>query len=860
MGDRLAAPRLFVGRDAELRRLGTALVQVAFAQVVGLAGVGKSALVARFAASWRGPVLARRVAVAQRGAELLDELRRALGTPQPNLAADEDRVADLAALLDREATLLVLEEADRLDGPGKALLADLIAQLARARIVATSRVHVFPLGEGPERLQLVLDGLDRPAAEELWAKLDELYGTRDVFEQAWQRSLGNPFYLRRVHAGDHGADPLLSDTIAGLVADDRALAVALAVSDMPLAVDVAGWILPDARGDAALARLRACLVAERVGNDLVTIHDLMRAAMLQSASPTERREAHRQLAAALAGAALDPVVEVRERFHHLLAAGQIAAARALVLGRAPELISLGGSGELIRCLDALREADADDVEVRLARARVLGRMLDFRRAFEDLSHLEASRHTATDRVRASYAHVAMLTGRFDTAERISGAALTDPALELPLRIRHATIWVMTRTYQGHGGAARAWIAGLLRGVADPLARGLMGFLHAFSCWLEERDAEAEEAMRAAWVFLARERTLRAHVLGSAFWVTVLARIGKIEEARQALEQTEAALERFEDPLLGALLGALRASWLDSKGDFAAALAEITGNERRWSHGGHAMALLWARLHRGELLLRLGRVRQGHHVLDDVAREAAAAGAELLVRQAALARRADPVRGMLDERTRSARPGEIRRDRVLTALRSIARGELTSARGHLAALTGDDTLDELERALCVLAEAALARDDGDPRADPLLTRAVELAARAEADPELIVDIDRHLRDAAARSRTDLPIVVDRERHELRVADQIVAFGSRPALRKLLYALLAEPGGTLDKASLAAAVWSTRYRPERHDSALWVNLTRLRDLLHRTGLSIVTDPGGYRIAIAEGYQLVAAGARA
>jgi len=855
MIERFETTRLFVGRDAELGRLAVALTKVSFAQVVGLAGVGKSALVAQFASAWSGPALPRRVSVGQRGAELVDELRRALSRPMLQLVSDDERVADLSRLLDREGTLLVIEEADRLDGEGKALLADLIGQLARGRIVATARTQVFPLGEGPERLQLVLEGLERDAAAELWAQLDVLYGVRDGFEEAWRKSRGNPFYLRRVHAGDGGADPLLSDTIASLVHDDRAIALALAVSDMPLSPDVVARVLPDDRGEQALDRLLDCLVAERIGSDQVTLHDLIRSAMLQAASAAELQQAHHQLAAALQGAALDPVVEVRERFRHLVASGQVATARALVLGRASELVRLGGSGELIRCLDLLM-ADTADVDIRLARARVLGRMLDFRRAFEDLSHMNANRQTATDRVRTSLAHVAMLTARLDVAEKISRAALADPALDQTLRIRHAAIWLFTRTYQGHGEAARVAVTDLTRQIEEPTARGMLMYLQAFSYWIEERDVEAEEAMRRAWVFLAGEQSMRARVLGAMFWVTLLARVGKLEEANREFATVEAAFEHFEDPLIETLMSALRSTLLATRGEFAAALAEITLTARRWSHGGHTLGLYWARRQRGELLLRIGCVREGHELLDEVARDAASAGVQLIAQQCERARRADPRRAVLDDRPRPTRPGEIRRDRVLAVLRAIASGEREVAQARMGLLEEDATLDALERALLELARATLARIDGRGDAPAMLTHAVQLAARAGADPELVVELDRYLRDAGARSHRAQAVVIDRKTHEIRVAGAVVALGSRPTLRRLLYALLVEAGRTFDKASLAVALWSSKYRPERHDSALWVNVKRLRDLLDGTGLSIVTDTLGYRILVLDGYQLVIA----
>jgi len=843
---------VFVGRDLELARLAAALPKVRFALLVGLAGVGKTALVARFARTWDGPVIHRVVLSSQAGAELLDELRRALSTRTPNLVSDDERVHDLARLLDRDATLLVLEDADRLDGNGKALLAELIGQLEAARVIATARTHVFPIGEGPERLQLVLEGLDRAAALELWGQLDLLYGERAGFDEAWQGSRGNPFYLRRAHAGDRGADPLLSDTIAGLTGDPRALAIALVVSELPLAADVAVRVLPDERSAVALDHLRGCLVVESIGRGQVVVHDLIRSALLGAATPAELHDAHRRLAAALAHAIVDPVIGTRERVRHLLRSGQRAPARALVLGRAAELIRLGGSGELIRCLDAL--TSEDDTEIRLARARVLARMLDLRRAFEDLQYLDANRATASDRVRASLAHLAMLTARFDLAERLSRTALLTAGLEPTLQVRHAAVWLFTRTIQGHGEAGRAWIAELARRVDDRVSRGLFAFMRAFSCWLEELDAEAEEAMRTAWVVLEHEQSVRARLLGPPFWVTVLARAGKTEEAGAALATAEATLEHFKDPLIESSLRALRATMLDSRGDFAAALGELAQVERRWAHGGHVMGQLWARVQRGKLLLQLGRVREGHLLLDDLAREAAAVGAGLIVRQVERTRHAAPRRGVRDEhRARPTRPGELRRDRVVAVLRALAGGHVALARGHLAALDDDATLDPFERALLALGRAVLARGEADLGADAMLTGAVELASRAGADPELIVELDGWLRDAPAR--TSIAIVIDRNDHVVRVAGEVaLELGSRPTLRSLLYALAGEPGKALDKASLATALWPGKYRAERHDSALWVNLKRLRDRLAGTGLRLVTEAVGYRIVVEHGYKLV------
>lgn len=830
----------FVGRSLVLARFDAALPAVPFALVIGIAGVGKTALVARFAGAWPGDVIVRSVNRARPGAELFAELGRAL-------AHEADGVDDLdrlARALDRRATLLVIEDADRLDGVGRALLTDLVSRISVARVIATARSHLYAPGEGPERLQIVLDGLEHSAAAELWATLDLLYGVRDGFEAAWPRSHGNPAYLRRAHAGDRDVELVLADTWASLPEDDRAVALALCVAERAVAPQVVARLLPDGRGERACARLAEGLLIEASGDELA-LHALLRAAVRAAASPADLSDAHRRLAEALADAGIDPIVEVRERVRHLLASGQRGAARALVLGRARELVRLGGSGELLSCLDALqpgwREHDAvDDPELGHLRARVLTRMLEIRRAYDALAQLSAP--VASKAVRASFAQLALVTGRLEVAERVTRTALAHNHAEPALTIRNAVTWLLARTCQGHGEAARAWSSDLA--LDDPRGRGTIALACAVSCGLEQRGAEAEVHLRLAAA--SCEPALRA--VAEAF---VLALAGKLDAAQATVVAGE---PRREDPLIAVMRCAVRGVLHASRGAHAAALEAMDAAHRRFAEAGHAIAALWTQLQRGKLLLALGRAREGHAVLDDVAGQALAVDAQLIARQSEDARLADPRRAVReDRRPLPTCPGERRRDRVIAALRALADHRLALARGHLVRLTNPDGLDALEHALVTLATATLARMTGDAHAPALLDQAIELAARAGADPELVVELDAWLRERGAGTTTSVEI--DRTRHAVQIAGQpVVALASRPALRRLLYALADASGASVDKARLAMAIWPGKYRPARHDSALWVNLKRLRDLLSGTGLRIVTEPTGYSIVAETGFRLV------
>ena len=492
---RSTASPVFVGREVEIGRLERGLRDVRLASIVGLAGVGKSALAQRFAGRWRGPVVCHHVRAGQLAAELLDDVRRSLAPPErgtPELATDGERLIDVADRLDRAAALAVIEDADRL-GDAAGVLEALASRLGAGRVVTTSRTRIHDAASGPERVEIVLGGLDAAAAGELWARLDDLYGRRPGFVIAWQRTRGNPFYMRRAHAGDLDADDPVAATVAALDADQRRIALALALIGVPFPRDLALRLLPEtATPEAARVAIRgliAALVVEPAERGHLLVHDLLGDGLCAAASDEERVAAHRAIAGALEGASLGLIAGTRLRVRHLVAAAMIGQARDLLLARAPELVRSGGAGELLRGLDLV--TTDDDSEARLARARAMARMLDLDRAYHEVVALGADRDDAGDQLRATFAHLAMLTLRLDVAERVSRAGLMSPTVAPELRIRFAMVHVLTATFQGDGRAARSTIERAAGGSPVPLVRGCAALSQAFSLWLEERDAEAE---------------------------------------------------------------------------------------------------------------------------------------------------------------------------------------------------------------------------------------------------------------------------------------------------------------------------------------------------------------------------------
>jgi hypothetical protein len=820
---------LVIGRDAELARLETGLRLVPCAVILGLPGVGKSALARQLAAARPQPVTVHHASDGGSLGGLIDDLRRELGCGAARtLASEPERFADLAHELEGSGQLWLIEDADRIEGMDR-LLTALSSQLRRARVVVTARGRIFAADRDPERVEIVLDGLAEPAARALWQHLDTLYGPARGFDAACRHSAGNPFLLRQAHAGITDREDPAAAAIATLEPDPRRLALALALTPEPVHRAMLVELLPGSRAESALHVLLRRLIVEPAGDGRFAVHDLLRRALVRDADPEMMRAAHASLAAALERAPLDAVVRVRERARHLLGAQQRAAARALVLASAQDLIRAGSAAELLRCLNAV--GDACDAEVQLARARTLVRMLDLHRAYDQLIALGADGATAGDDLRATLAHVAMLTGRLDVAARVSQAALASRGLALTLRVRLSTVHVLTRTAMGNGEDARAMACDAAG--APELVRAYLEFTRAFSLWLEERDAEAEEVMRRAWALCRGVLSFRARVLAPLFFASVLARTGKLAESAQVLSEVESDVAGFEDPLVEVSQRMIRVTLLESHGAFDEALELAAQVEATYHQAGLVLGVLWARVHRGRLLLLTGRVRAGRACLEELARTAADLGARVIVRLARDAFRADPQQALALGAAPGTRPGEVRRDRVIAALQATIEGRLEIARGYVVALGQGGGLDPLSAALLGVVRAALAAAGADPELIPAIAARVGLGSDAATD--------------------GVAIVIDTIHHEVRCEHRVVALSRRPSVRRLLYTLAANLGRAHDKESLTRGIWNASYRPSRHDGALWVNVKRLREALQGTGLRVDSGDDGYRLRVDDGYVL-------
>jgi DNA-binding winged helix-turn-helix (wHTH) protein/tetratricopeptide (TPR) repeat protein len=869
-----AVPRLsalFVGRDAELARLREKLEQVPIAVIYGVAGIGKSTLACALAASWDGPVAYRKAGDEEPVATLLDDVRRQLaGGPVSEAATDDERLQDLVERMDATRALWLLDDLHRVEAaPRAALLRALGQSLRSGRLVATSRELLLIDPGGPDRLDLRLEGLDFASARSLWTQLDELYGPTEWLTSVWARSAGNPFLVRRAHAGGLAGDNPIATSLRELSDDERYVAGALALADVHLpAAVLAGLLSPD-RASRALHRLVARLIADVDAAGSCTVHDVYREHIDRELSAEERRSLHEHLARLLRDAPVDPVVRVREVCRHLRALERWQEAGTLLVEQGADLVRLGAAGEMLRALEAIpREHRSPEVQV--ARARGLVRVLDLPRACDELERLVSAGIGPEQELKLTYGQVAMLTGHLDVASRVLGELQHRSWAVSELRIRALTAWALTLAHQGRSESAREHLVAqeeLARG-GDPLLAGSMALCRAHLFWLEERDAEALGPMnRARHLLLDVRPSSRAAVMAPATFAGVLARLGRLDEAAEALRTAETVLARHDDPLLRAEVRAMRACVLYERGDREEARAELLGVAEVFQRGGCLVGELWARAWLGRALLVIGRRRQGTAVLDETRARALAAGMASVALAVERGRTHDVLYAAghalpvpLSENKR----GEVVRARVLEGLRAASAGDARLAD----ALLRPEALPAgggyaLDRALAHLARSLAARVQRRAgEAAVAVARANEEAEAGGVDPDLVpallemigkrrlvVSTSHSLAAETPGEVSDYDVVLDGRTHLLRLAGREVTLARRPALRRLLYTLAEKPGASVSKEILARSLWSGQYHPLVHDNPLRVNILRLRALLGKAGLAIEVDEAGYRLSVPE-----------
>lgn len=826
------APSLFVGRERELAQLERGLAKVPVGLICGLAGVGKSSLAYAVAAAWSGPV----AHVAARGPELgalLDEVRRTLGAA-PEVLGDDARAAALAEALDRDGALAVIDDLHLLGADDQArLLAALGTRLDRGRLVATSRERPAS-AQGYDRVEIHLGGLTERAARTLWASLDELRGATAGFARAFAASGGNPFLLRRSHAGDPSAPDPLAAAIAMLPGEAGRLLGAIALAGAPLtAAELVA--LGGREPAAALGHLRRALLVDLDGDGAPILHELVRTAARAALSPDERAALHALLAATLAPRR-DPAGIIATVEHHLAAAAP-ERARAHLVATGRVLLDVGAS-RAVATLTAELGAGRDR-ELGALRARALARLLDVTEGDKALRAALAARPPSGAELSA-LGTLALCAGRFEDARLALARAATDAEATPSVRAAIAGLDAVRRFHTESLGAAMADLAAAAE-VARGGGRAVLAATATYLAWLDRYAVGAERSglpttdNRAPSAHGYRAAALGALALGG---YDIRAAPG---DSARALAALEAALAAHDDPLARIHTDAVRALRRWEDGDRLGAAAALDELANRAEDAGYALAVLWVQIFAARIAFVLGRRQHARGLLERVGARARSLGAHALVRAAGYGSDDDPVaRLAVVMHSAAAATSTSVRTRAFQALAAAQRGECVDVTPDLRPGY------HVEAALAHLATGLAARRG--PRGAAVWDRAqaaaaAVLAPHADADllPALLGVLDGDPRGTTA------PVVVDAVRHEVIAGAHTLALGKRPVMRKLLYALAARPGEVLAKDELTQAAWARPYDPLRHDNPLFVNLSRLRTLLKPTGVSVEADPdqGGYRL---------------
>jgi tetratricopeptide (TPR) repeat protein len=871
-----AAPPQLVGRAAEIERLTASLERLPVAVVYGVPGVGKTAVAQAVGAAWRksGRPIWYRKSRGEPIATIVADLRREIaGGAAAEEPDEESRLVDLARQLDAREGLLVLDDLDSVEAePMLGALASFATRLERGRVLGASRARLPVRAGDPDRFELRLEGLDAEAARELWRSLDELYGAVGGFEAAMARARGNPFLLRRAHAGGLDDDDPVDGAIAAFAADERLVAGALALGERRLPLEALALLFDDAdglgRARAALRGLTRRLVADVDGAGRAGLHDLFREGMAQRLDGAERSALHGKLAGVVTAADLDPADRLRELTRHLCAAGRWEEASEALVVAGPELVRIGATGELLRCIERI-PAEKRDADLRLVQARCHVRLLDLRRGLDELEHLMRSGAEPRDEIAYSWATTAYSLGRPDLG--IDALATVAGRTTGAMRRLVLTQWAWGLTSAGRVDEGVGLLADEENRAAEPQDAALFAFYRAGALWAAERDVEMAAALERART-LGTDQTLpyASSEMAPILLAAMTARLGRSDEALEWL--TESEMQRSEDTNSVTNARRMRGCVYYELGRRMEALDLFEAARVTYRRASNIVTVLVTQVWIGRLYLLLGRRAAGLQLLAETEEEARQHGLHGSAMASERARSLDPL-AQIGEALSSEpplRPSEAVRWRALAALRAAAAGRAEEA----AALQRENAafVDRpgfaLERAVDRLAWAVsqrLAGKESEARAAVAVAEAE--AVREGVDAGLVQSLHAAVAGALVVTRTgraSLPpgalgapaVVVDAKSHELRHRGGTISLRRRPVLRRLLYAMAARPNQPLGKEALAASLWPARYNPLRHDNALWVNVRRLRQLIAPSGLTVELADEGYVLEAPEGFAFIGA----
>ena len=734
-----AAVPAFVGRDLELAELRESLAVATVAVVHGPLGAGKTALAQRLAAALEVDATVVRCFPGERAAAVRARAERRLRCAPGSLA--ELLTAEVRLVVVDDLHHVVADEAARLiasltPGPG-----------ALGRLIVLSR-ELPRLPIELDHTELELGGLDDAAAGALWAELTTRGGDVGAVGPAILRTRGLPLALRAEYARARFGDDAWK--LAALPADARGAAAALAVLRTPVELAAIAALAPTIDLEAALAELVARQLVDGDDAGRVWLHEHNEHHMLAELDVAARTALERAAAelvspgarAAAAIGALDHVDRVRECALHWLAAGDIAAAVAVVEREATAVARRGAGGELESVIAAIGAHAAPGLaalQVELA-ARA-GRVA------EANERIAAGAIGVRPVLVAELAMAALdIDAAITTLEALAATAptLADAQVE---RARAIARLVELDLARGDVAAARARVDDTLHEPVPPEARAALLLALAL---VEDHDAQPGAVRtaltRAAGALAAGPASEELATLIEARRARSLAYEGRLSEARTALDDARHRAGALDAVAVAEAVIESRIVLAALCGDSEGAIARSAELVRSRRARGDELGALLAELDAAELERRRGDIARAaelaHAARGPLTRarlHAHAERAELLLAAVDLAEvRLDRARPVLDRLAGSAvLPSRARvRAAQLAAEARAAAGQRAGAIDAARDATPAD--DELARDLCEARVATVVGDIGRAlAASRRVAAAAERAGRAADLAEALV---------------------------------------------------------------------------------------------------------------------------
>lgn len=639
-----ATPSPFVGREEHFEAIETAFAEATCVAIVGPMGAGKSRLGSEIASR---PALAgqRRTAFVRcvpedTGIALLARAERAL----------DALPGSLIATLRDSSCLLVVDDVHLLQPDDAAqTLPALVPEPGMSRVVFLSR-ETMPLPrEDARRVDLHLEGLEDEAARALWAHLEDTYGetSGQDCDKAITSTRGMPLALREAYArATAGADAW---DVSALGDDARAALEVVAVARVPISPAAVSTLVPEMAAEKVLIELVSRQLIDPAPNGRFGIHDVVRDNVLALMDQERRACLERATADLLvdgkgrAGAGgiqadssafglEDPIDRLRERVHHLLAAGDTDAARECVIGGRAEVLTRGASGELLGLIEALAVAAGGSESLTGVRAEIAMRQGRVAEALELSSTLGDDPPFGPDDV-----DLALLRYRAgevkDACEDLYDLVCGD---DESLRGRAGAVLAECELDRGEHKRAQTVATSTFERDRARLDRGTRARLHMALAKWEGRSAAVGSA-RAA---LARARNAGALPQASfaeidARYAVCLAREGRLEEAYKVIAAAEASARNVDAVMIADDVRRARALIESRAGGNERAERELRALVADVRARGDEIGALRAELDLADVLLRCGKIREAANLAETVKTGAEPRGLARLVIRAEL---------------------------------------------------------------------------------------------------------------------------------------------------------------------------------------------------------------------------------